>query len=118
MEELVAKRTLYVLDDDLDGSHADETVPFEWDGIAYTIDLSKLNAAALREALDPFVRAANRTRRVNNPNRRRPNAVHSRTSNAAIRAWARSAGHAVGELGRISDTVVEEYHRVMARSGE
>ena len=37
--------------DDIDGSHADETVRLSLDGIDYEIDLSRQNAAALRAVL-------------------------------------------------------------------
>ena len=50
----MAKRLSHVLDDDLDGGPAAETVKFDLDGTAYTIDLSQANAAVFREALAPF----------------------------------------------------------------
>jgi len=40
-----------VLEDDLDGSEADETVTFALDGVSYEIDLNAKNAAALRDSL-------------------------------------------------------------------
>ena len=39
-----------VLEDDLDGTDADETVTFSLDGVGYEIDLSSANAATLRDA--------------------------------------------------------------------
>lgn len=110
----MAKRTIHMLDDDLDGGPADETVQFELDGTTYTIDLSTAHAAALREVLDPFVRAANATRHTGGLTRRRPGGAQRRTVNTAIREWARGAGYQVGDLGRIKKTVVEAYHRAMA----
>lgn len=99
----MAKRTIHMLDDDLDGGPADETVQFELDGAAYTIDLSTVHATALREALGPFVRAANATRRISRP--ARPlGAAQRRTANTAIREWARAAGYQVGDRGRIKTT--------------
>ena len=47
----VAKRTVVVLEDDLDGGPADETVTFALDGVSYEIDLSSSNAGRLRESL-------------------------------------------------------------------
>ena len=47
----MAKKTVVLLTDDLDGSDAEETVSFMLDGRTYEIDLSKKNAAKLRKAL-------------------------------------------------------------------
>ena len=44
-----------MLEDDIDGSVADETVTFALDGVTYEIDLNAKNAAALRDALAPYV---------------------------------------------------------------
>ena len=49
--------------DSVDGSEASEAVTFALDGRRYTLDLSKDNAARLREALAPFVAVARRSRR-------------------------------------------------------
>jgi hypothetical protein len=48
--------------DSVDGSEASEAVTFALDGRRYTLDLSKDNAARLREALAPFVAVARRSR--------------------------------------------------------
>ncbi len=57
-DEAMAKTVIVKLTDDLDGSDAEETVTFAVDGRSYEIDLSSANAAALREALRPFVAKA------------------------------------------------------------
>src|SRR3954451_4623497 len=46
--------------DDLDGSEADESVEFTLDGMSLEIDLSKDNAAKLRDILAPYVAAGRR----------------------------------------------------------
>ena len=48
--------------DSVDGSEASEAVTFALDGRRYTLDLSKDNAARLREALAPFIAVARRSR--------------------------------------------------------
>jgi hypothetical protein len=53
----MAKSTVVYLTDDLDGSEANETITFGFDGKTYEIDLNKKNAAALRKALKPYVDA-------------------------------------------------------------
>ena len=48
--------------DDLDGSDGASPVRFGVDGQEYLIDLSPPNAAALREALAPWIAAARKSR--------------------------------------------------------
>lgn len=113
----MAQRIIVHLEDDLDGSDAEESVEFGLDGTTYTIDLNSKNAAALRDALAPYVGVA---QRVNGARRRaaQPAAAarSSRSSSSPdrerlqdIRAWARSNGHEVSERGRIAKSVVEAY---------
>ena len=58
----MARRIVHQLVDDLDGTVLEigygETVLFSLDGVAYEIDLTDDNAAALRAALAPYVAAA------------------------------------------------------------
>lgn len=108
----MAKRTTHQLIDDLTGDRADETVQFELDGVAYTIDLSAAHAAELRETFGPFMRAATVTRRTGR--RSRPSllgAAQRQAVNTAIRDWARKAGHTVRDRGRIKGDIVAAYHR-------
>ena len=49
--------------DSVDGSETSETMTFALDGRRFTLDLSKDNAARLREALAPFVAVARRSGR-------------------------------------------------------
>ena len=65
----MAQRVNVLLVDDIDGSDAAETIPFGLDGTRYEIDLNSGHAHELREALEPFVKAA---RRVSVPAGRRP----------------------------------------------
>ena len=50
----MAQKVRIILEDDLDGGPADETVRFGLDGGQYEIDLSNANAARLRDAIRPF----------------------------------------------------------------
>ena len=100
--------------DDLDGGAADETLQFGLDGRNYEIDLSKVNAGKLRDALASYVTAA---RRIGGRSRgggmprstARPSI--DREQNQAIREWARKRGMKVSERGRIPAEVLEAYHR-------
>jgi len=98
-ELFVAQRVTVILEDDLDGGTADETVMFGLDGSNYEIDLSAKNAAKLRDALAKYVGAGRRTTA-----RGRRGAARARggASNAsAIREWARANGYDVSERGRV-----------------
>lgn len=104
----MATQTMTKLIDDLDGSTAERTVTFGWDGHVFEIDLSKKNIAALDTVLKPYVSAARRVRgpgaRVNG---RR--AGGKRSNMPDIREWARANGHEISDRGRIPVAVVEAY---------
>ena len=51
----MASRTIVLLEDDVDGTEADETIEFGIDGTTYAIDLSDSNAKKLRGALDGYI---------------------------------------------------------------
>jgi len=108
----MAQKVQVVLVDDLDGGHAEETVTFSLDGVSYEIDLSHDNAAALRDALAPYV---GHGRRVGGSRRSatRPGA-RARTSTAPgnpaeVRAWAKGQGISVNERGRISAELQSQF---------
>jgi hypothetical protein len=106
----MAQKIHVVLEDDLDGSEASETVSFGLDGTSYEIDLNDKNAAALRDALATYV---GHGRKVGNaPRRGRKPAGTTSTSGPSareIREWARSNGHDVPDRGRVSSEVREAY---------
>ena len=95
-----------VITDDLDGSEGAKTVAFSFDGVPYEIDLGEANRAKLAAALEPFMAAGHRARRSERRGSGRP--AHS-VDRAAVRAWAREAGLAVSERGRISAEVMRQY---------
>src|SRR3954468_3486568 len=99
----MAKRTIHMLVDDIDGGEADETVTFAVDGSQYEIDLSKKNAAKMREVLAPYVAASTKVGRagvtVARPGGvpRRGSAAADRDQNRAIREWAQAKGIPVSD---------------------
>ena len=99
--------------DDIDGSNASETVTFGLDRRQYEMDLSKKNAARLRDALAPFVasarRSSGRRRSSNGSMTQKPATNRERT--AAIREWAREHGHKVADRGRIPASVIDAYEK-------
>ena len=78
----MAQEVKIILVDDLDGGSADETVRFGMDSSSYEIDLSSKNAAALRDALKPFIAARRKI-----PSRRaragKPTASSTRSQDAS-----------------------------------
>ena len=115
----MAHRTLVLLEDDIDGGEAVETLSFGLDGTTYEIDLNENNAAQLRDAVAPFVGAGRRAGRpAGAPTRTaRPSTrsalsaaqTASETDPKTIRAWAEANGVQVSARGRLSATVVEQY---------
>ena len=107
----MAQKVHIVLEDDLDGSDATQTVSFGLDGTSYEIDLNDTNADALREALATYVGHA---RKVSGARRGRRSSGSSGSaaggaSAKEIRDWARSNGHKVPERGRIPGDVREAF---------
>ncbi len=105
----MAQKVQVLLVDDIDGVPADESITFALDGVSYEIDLSAGNAAALRDALAPWVgharKVGGRGVRTGAP---RPGRA-ARGDAAAIRNWAKSTGRTVSERGRISAEVRTAY---------
>lgn len=105
----MARRVVEVVEDDLTGGEADETVTFSLDGVSYEIDLNSANAEQLREALAPYLQVARRAGRVPVTNGRRGRGSTGKTDSAAIRAWAKAQGIAVNDRGRIPGEVVAAF---------
>lgn len=107
----MAKRVQVILEDDLDGSPADETVTFGLDGVTYEIDLSAANAAKLRDGLAGWVGHATRVggRRATSSGGAKRN--RSGRDLGAVREWARKNGHQVSDRGRISAEVLAAYDK-------
>jgi len=118
----MAKVTVEVLVDDLDGSDGAETVRLGWNGDWREIDLSKKNRASLSRALDRYWNAARPVSGSRSGSRRRSRrATTSRSTKAArrdpkaIRAWAIEHGIAVPARGRIPTVVEDQYNLAMTR---
>jgi nucleoid-associated protein Lsr2 len=109
----MATKITVTLEDDLDGSPADETVRFGLGGSAYEIDLSKKNARAFRRQLAPYLEHA---RKAGPARRRRPGrTAASRQRSGDIRAWAKDQGIPVSARGRIPASVMEQYQAATKR---
>ena len=104
----MAQKIHIVLEDDIDGGDAAETVTFGLDGSSYEIDLNDKNAAKLRDALAGYI---GHGRKVGSAPRRGRKAAAGAggTSAKEIRDWARSNGYEVPDRGRVSADVRAAY---------
>lgn len=109
----MAQRVQVVLEDDVEGGPASETVTFGIDGVTYEIDLNEENAERLREDLAHWVGHARRSGGRKTSGRRgapTPPAA-SRADVSAVREWARENGFQVSDRGRVSKAVQDAYDK-------
>ena len=118
----MAKVTVEVLIDDLDGSDGAETVRLGWNGDWREIDLSRKNRASLSRALDRYWNAGRPVSGPRSSSRRRSSrATSSRSTETAkrdpkaIRAWASENGIAVPARGRIPSVVEDQFNQAKTR---
>lgn len=108
----MAQKVQIVLEDDIDGGEATQTVTFSLDGTHYEIDLNDANAERLRSAIAPFVghgrKVTSSAARRGAGRRSTPTAIGG-ASAKEIREWAHANGHAVPERGRIPADVRSAY---------
>ena len=113
----MAQKVRIILEDDLDGGPADETIRFGLDGAHYEIDLSSANAARLRDAIRPFVAKSRRVQGTATQRTRAPRGtaapVKRNPETAAIREWAKADGHKVSDRGRIHQDIQDAYYEAM-----
>ena len=104
----MAQKVHIVLEDDLDGSEATETVSFALDGTSYEIDLNADNAGQLRDALAVYIGHGRKVTGAGRRGGRRP-ASSGGTSAKEVREWARANGYDVPDRGRIPAEVRSAY---------
>jgi hypothetical protein len=109
----MVQKVTVVLEDDVTGGPAEQTVRFAFDGTDYEIDLNAKNAAAFSKQLAPYIEHARRAGRA--PSRRPGRTAANRQRSGDIRAWAKEHGLAVSERGRIPASVVEQYQAANGR---
>lgn len=118
----MAQRVQVVLEDDVDGSVADETVEFHLDGSGYEIDLTEAHAAELRDALAGWVSHARRVGGRSGGSRTKAAAKSTTSAGAvgkpaatdkeqlaAMREWGQANGFKVSARGRVSATVRDAF---------
>ncbi len=111
----MAQKVTVTLEDDIDGSPADETIRFRLGSAAYEIDLSSAHARGFRQQLAPFIQHARKATPPPRPGR----TAASRRRSSDIRTWAKDQGIAVSGRGRIPASVAERYQAAQdtARGG-
>ncbi|WP_407913333.1 Lsr2 family protein [Kitasatospora sp. NE20-6] len=118
----MAQRVQVILEDDLDGGSADETVTFALDGVAYEIDLKSANADRLRDLLAPYVekgrkqsgRIAGARRATSSRSAGRPAAAASGPDTAKVRSWAKEQGLEINDRGRVPSEIKAQYDKAHA----
>jgi hypothetical protein len=108
----MAKRTIEVFHDDLDGSEGASTVKFGLDGKSYEIDLSEPHEKELRKALEKYVGAATQVSVHNaaSTGRRKYGTGPVRRDTKHIREWLRSQGVEISDRGRIPTDLMNRYN--------
>jgi nucleoid-associated protein Lsr2 len=101
----VSSKVLVILEDDVDGGEAAETVEFGIDGTTYAIDLSDSNAKKLRGALDGYINKARKVSGKRSTSRKASSGLDLK----AVRTWAASNGIELSSRGRVPSSVLEKY---------
>lgn len=105
----MAKKQVVVLEDDIQGGDAAETLRFAFDGNQYEIDLNDKNAAKMRDTLSFYVDHARRVGRSGRSASARSRTTIGEVDNRAVRAWAASNGIQLSGRGRIPAKVIDQY---------
>lgn len=107
----MAQRVHIILEDDIDGSEATQTVSFSLDGTNYEIDLNDKNAGKLRDALAPYVGHGRKVTAGPKRGRRSGSAAGQASGPSAkeIRAWLQENGYEVPDRGRIPAEMRQAY---------
>jgi nucleoid-associated protein Lsr2 len=116
----MAKATVEVLVDDLDGSEGAETVRLGWNGDWRELELSTKNVAALSRALDKYWDVSRPVSDGRTRGRSRagklPSSRQAKRDPKVIRSWATSNGIEVPARGRIPGDVERRYNEAHRRS--
>jgi hypothetical protein len=101
----MSSKVVVLLEDDVDGTRADETIEFGIDGTTYAIDLNDQNAKKLRGALDGYINKARKVSGKRSTSRKASSGLDLK----AVRAWAASNGIELSSRGRVPSSVLEQY---------
>ena len=104
----MAIKTITILEDDLDGTEAEETITFTIDGVTYEIDLNATHAEELRTAIAPYAKAGRKTKGSTRRSKR-PGNQETQINTAEVREWAKKQGLPVSGRGRVQADIIEKY---------
>ena len=108
----MVQRVQIILEDDVSGGEATETVEFSLDGVNYEIDLNDENAAKLRNDLAGWIADARRAGGRRQTRRRAGGGGSSSGKSeelARMREWGRANGFKVSSRGRLSQELQDAY---------
>jgi hypothetical protein len=106
----MARRTIEVVHDDLDGKEGASVVKFGLDGKSYEIDLGPKNEKALRKVFEKYVPAARQVKTADAPGRRKYGTGPTRRDTKHIREWLRGQGVDISDRGRIPTDLMDKYN--------
>lgn len=107
----MATKVITFLIDDIDGTTADRTVSFRFDGEDYEIDLSAANEVGLRELLDPYMAAGRKTGHQSRRAVPKKSKSKGADNTSSIREWAQRNGHSTAKRGRLPEEIFEAHKR-------
>lgn len=106
----MAQKVKIILEDDLTGGPAEETIQFGLDGKNYEMDLSTENAARLREAVRPFAEKAREVQVGKRGKSKKGGNPQPDGETPKIRAWAQENGYTISARGRVHQHTKDAYY--------
>ena len=106
----MASRTIIELTDDIDGTTADQTVTFTFQGSTYEIDLSKKNLDKLVKAMEPYTSNGRKSGGRRSATGRSTSRGSDKNQLKAMREWGTANGFKVSGRGRVSTELQNAYH--------
>lgn len=114
----MATKTEVHLYDDINGERIEEgqgeTLKFSFDGRSYSIDLTEANAKAFREAIKPYLDAAQPATASSPRATRSTGSKQDKGYMKSVRAWAQLNGVEVNARGRVPADVIAQYEAANA----
>lgn len=109
----MSKEVIIRIRDDIDGSDADETKMFTYDGVHYEIDLSSANVELFDKSMKQFIEASRVVQPLAPAGRSLSKVNKSirgiRAQRRDIRTWAANSGFQVSSRGSIAQAVIDAY---------
>ena len=106
----MASRTIIELTDDIDGTTADQTVTFAFQGYTYESDLSKKNLEKLVKAMEPFTTNGRKSGGRRSGTGRSTSRGSDKNQLKAMREWGAANGFKVNGRGGVSTELQNAHH--------